>query len=81
MAEKTIEERIKDIIADRLELKTDQIIPGASLQEDLGADSLDAVELIMALEEEFGIEIPDDHAEELKTVGDVFSYIQDHLKK
>jgi acyl carrier protein len=81
MAEKTIEERIKDIIADRLELKTDQIIPGASLQEDLGADSLDAVELIMALEEEFGIEIPDDHAEELKTVGDVFSYIQDHQKK
>jgi len=81
MAEKTIEERIKDIIADRLELKTDQIVPAASLQEDLGADSLDAVELIMALEEEFGIEIPDDHAEELKTVGDVFSYIQDHQNK
>ncbi|MFM8420847.1 MAG: acyl carrier protein [Verrucomicrobiota bacterium] len=81
MAETTIEERIKGIIAERLELKADQIVPDASLQEDLGADSLDAVELIMALEEEFGIDIPDAHAEELKTVGDVFSYIQDLQKK
>ena len=81
MAETTIEERIKGIIAERLELKADQIVPDASLQEDLGADSLDAVELIMALEEEFGIDIPDAHAEELKTVGNVFSYIQDLQKK
>jgi len=81
MAEKSIEERIKDIIAERLELKGDQIVPEASLQEDLGADSLDAVELIMALEEEFGIDISDADAEELKTVGDVFSYIQDLQKK
>lgn len=81
MAEKTIEERITDIIAERLELKVDQIKAADSLQEDLGADSLDAVELIMALEEEFGIEIPDAHAEELKTVGDVVSYIQDLQKK
>lgn len=81
MAEKTIEERITDIIAERLELKADQIIPTASLQEDLGADSLDAVELVMALEEEFGIEITDSDAEELKTVGDVFSYIKDLQKK
>lgn len=81
MPEKTIEERITDIIAERLELKPDQIIPTASLQEDLGADSLDAVELVMALEEEFGIEITDSDAEELKTVGDVFSYIKDLQKK
>ena len=77
MSDKSIADRIKDIIVEQLGVNADQIIPGAKFIEDLGADSLDIVELIMALEEEFGTEIPDEEAEKLQTVGDVAKYIED----
>ncbi len=80
MAEKTIEQRVKDIIVEQLGVKEDQVTMDAKFIEDLGADSLDIVELIMALEEEFGYEIPDEEAEKLLTVGDVIKYIEDHQK-
>ena len=77
MSDKSIADRIKDIIVEQLGVNADQINPGAKFIEDLGADSLDIVELIMALEEEFGTEIPDEEAEKLQTVGDVSKYIED----
>ena len=73
----TIEEKIKAIIVEQLGVKADQVIPEAKFIEDLGADSLDTVELVMALEEEFGQEIPDEDAEKLQCVGDVIKYIED----
>lgn len=80
MAEKTTEQRIKDIIVDQLGVNADQVTPEAKFIEDLGADSLDTVELIMALEEEFGIEVPDEEAEKLQSVGDVTKYIEENQK-
>ena len=77
MSDKSIADRIKDIIVEQLGVNADQINSGAKFIEDLGADSLDIVELIMALEEEFGTEIPDEEAEKLQTVGDVAKYIED----
>ncbi len=78
--EKTIEQRVKEIIVKQLNVNEEQVVPSASFQDDLGADSLDIVELVMAFEEEFkddiGGEIPEAEAEKLKTVGDVISYIQ-----
>ena len=74
------EERAKEIIAKELEVSADQLKPDAKFIEDLGADSLDTVELVMALEEEFGHEIPDEEAEKLQTVGDVIKYIEDSQK-
>ena len=71
MADKTIEQRIKDIIIEQLGVTAEQVTPEAKFIEDLGADSLDTVEWVMALEEEFGLEIPDDEAEKLQSVGDV----------
>jgi acyl carrier protein len=79
-AEKTIEQRVKDIIVEQLGVNPDQVTPDAKFIEDLGADSLDTVELVMALEEEFGSEIPDEEAEKLQSVGDVIKYIEE-LKK
>lgn len=79
-AEKTTEQRIKDIIVDQLGVNPDQVTPDAKFIEDLGADSLDTVELIMALEEEFGIEVPDEEAEKLQSVGDVVKYIEENQK-
>ena len=76
MAEKTIEQRVKDIIVEQLGVNADQVTPDAKFIEDLGADSLDIVELVMALEETFGISIPDEDAENIKSVGDAVSYIQ-----
>jgi acyl carrier protein len=81
MADKTIEQKVKDIIVEQLGVNADQVIAEAKFIEDLGADSLDTVELIMALEEEFGIEVPDDEAEKLVSVGDVTRYIEDNIKK
>ncbi|MGA2178354.1 MAG: acyl carrier protein [Verrucomicrobiota bacterium] len=80
MADKPIDQRVKDIIVEQLGVKPDQVTPEAKFIEDLGADSLDTVELIMALEEEFGIEVPDEQAEKLLTVGDVGKYIEEHQK-
>ncbi|PAW87528.1 MAG: acyl carrier protein [Pedosphaera sp. Tous-C6FEB] len=81
MADKTIEEKVKAIIVEQLGVNADQVIQDAKFIEDLGADSLDTVELIMALEEEFGIEVPDEEAEKLVSVGDVTRYIEESSKK
>jgi acyl carrier protein len=75
MAEKTIEQKVKDIIVEQLGVNADQVIQEAKFIEDLGADSLDTVELVMAFEEEFEIEVPDEEAEKLQSVGDVVTYI------
>jgi acyl carrier protein len=72
------EERAKEIIAKELEVDVKQITPDAKFIEDLGADSLDIVELVMALEEEFGLDIPDEDADKLKTVGDAMNYLKSH---
>ena len=80
MAEKTIEQKVKDIIVEQLGVNADQVTPDTKFIEDLGADSLDTVELVMALEEEFGQEIPDEEAEKLQSVGDVVKFIEDRQK-
>ena len=77
MAEKSIEEKVKDIIVEQLGVNPEQVTPQAKFIEDLGADSLDTVELVMAFEEEFNVEVPDEEAEKLQTVGDVVKYIED----
>ena len=74
------EERVKEIIAKELEVSIDQVSPDAKLIEDLGADSLDTVELVMALEEEFETEIPDEEAEKITTVQQAVDYIKAHGK-
>src|SRR5438876_5859538 len=81
MAEKSIEEKVKDIIVEQLGVNPEQVTPQASFIEDLGADSLDIVELVMAFEEEFGVEVPDEDAEKLQRVGDVIKYIEDKSSK
>lgn len=80
MATSTIETKVKSIIADQLGVGEDEIKPESSFIEDLGADSLDIVELVMAMEEEFEVEIPDEEAENIKTVGDAINYINTHKK-
>lgn len=74
-----IDAKLKEIVMDRLNVEEDQIKPEASFVEDLGADSLDIVELIMGIEEEFDIEIPDEDAEKLTTVGEATNYIKGKL--
>lgn len=81
MAEKSIEEKVKDIIVEQLGVTPEQVTPNASFIEDLGADSLDTVELVMAFEEEFSVEVPDEDAEKLQTVGDVVKYIEEKAAK
>ena len=73
----TVDERVKKIIGEQLGVEEDEVTPEASFVEDLGADSLDTVELVMALEEEFGIEIPDEDAEKILTVGKAIDYIKE----
>lgn len=70
-----MEEKVKEIISKQLGVNASEVVPEASFVEDLGADSLDTVELVMAFEEEFGIEIPDEEAEKIQTVQSVFDYI------
>jgi acyl carrier protein len=77
MAEKSIESRVKEIIVEQLGVNAEQVTSTAKFIEDLGADSLDTVELVMAFEEEFNVEVPDEDAEKLQTVGDVIRYIED----
>jgi acyl carrier protein len=77
MAENT-EARVKEIIVNELGVEAEKVTRDASFVEDLGADSLDTVELVMAFEEEFGMEIPDEDAEQLQTVGDAITYIEKH---
>lgn len=75
-----VEEKVKQIIVDQLGVEPSEVTPAASFVDDLGADSLDRVELIMALEETFGIEIPDSDAEKISTVQDAVDYIQKNAK-
>ncbi|MCD6215282.1 MAG: acyl carrier protein [Thermodesulfobacteriota bacterium] len=75
-----IEKRVKEIIANQLGVDQEEVVPEASFVEDLGADSLDLVELIMAIEEEFGVEVPDEEAEKIRKVQDAIDYIQKHIK-
>lgn len=81
MAEKSVADRVKEIIVEQLGVNPDQVTPEAKFIEDLGADSLDTVELVMAFEEEFGAEIPDEDAEKMQTVGDVIKYIEEQGEK
>jgi acyl carrier protein len=76
----TTEERVKNIIVEQLNVDLDAVTNDASFIEDLGADSLDIVELVMTMEEEFDLEIPDEDAEKIKSVGDVISYVQTKVK-
>ncbi|HET7563144.1 MAG TPA: acyl carrier protein [Rhodanobacteraceae bacterium] len=76
----SIEERVKKIVVDQLGVKEEDVTPNASFVDDLGADSLDTVELVMALEEEFETEIPDEDAEKITTVQQAVDYIKAHVK-
>ena len=76
-----VADRVKSIIAEQLGVKPEEVTPEASFIDDLGADSLDTVELIMALEEEFSIEIPDEEAEKMTKVGDAIKYIDQKAQK
>jgi acyl carrier protein len=78
MSEKTVEEKVRDIIVDQLGVNAEQVVLTARFIEDLGADSLDTVELVMAFEEEFSIEVPDEEAEKLQSVGDVVKYVEEN---
>ena len=77
--EKTVERRVIEIIVEQLGVGEDEVTPEASFIDDLGADSLDLVELIMAMEEEFGLEISDEEAEKIQTVQYVINYINEHI--
>ncbi|MCX6980697.1 MAG: acyl carrier protein [Verrucomicrobiota bacterium] len=81
MSEKSISEKVKDIIVEQLGVNPEQVTESASFIEDLGADSLDTVELVMAFEEEFSVEVPDEDAEKLQTVGNVVDYIEKKTAK
>jgi len=80
MAEKSIEEKVKEIVVEQLNVNAEQVTNSASFIEDLGADSLDQVELVMALEEEFSVDVPDEDTEKFQTVGDVVKYIEEKVK-
>ncbi|OPY72565.1 MAG: Acyl carrier protein [Syntrophorhabdus sp. PtaU1.Bin050] len=75
----TVAEKVKEMIIKQLDSKESEVVPEARFIDDLGADSLDIVELIMALEDEYGLEIPDEDAEKIETVGDAIRYIEDHI--
>ena len=79
MSEQSVEERVINIVCDQLGTSRDKIAPETSFINDLGADSLDTVELVMEFEDEFGINIPDEDAEKIQTVGDAVKYIQEKL--
>jgi acyl carrier protein len=81
MASPEMEERLRKIVVEQLGVDESKIVPSASFADDLNADSLDLVELIMSLEEEFGIEISDEDAEKILTVGDALNYLDEHLEE
>ena len=76
--EESVEERVKEIIVKQMGVNKDQVAPETSFINDLGADSLDTVELVMELEDAFDVSIPDDDAEKIQTVGDAINYIKEH---
>nr|VFK27377.1 MAG: acyl carrier protein [Candidatus Kentron sp. MB]VFK33586.1 MAG: acyl carrier protein [Candidatus Kentron sp. MB]VFK76265.1 MAG: acyl carrier protein [Candidatus Kentron sp. MB] len=76
----SVEDRVKKIVADQLGVKEEDVVDDASFVDDLGADSLDTVELVMALEEEFNCEIPDEEAEKITTVKAAMAYIREHME-
>ena len=76
-----VEEKVKDIIVEELGVEREKLTSDASFMEDLGADSLDTVELVMAFEKEFDIDIPDEEAEKLRTVGDAMNYLHEKIGK
>jgi acyl carrier protein len=78
---KQLEEKVKDIIVEELGVERDKLVSDASFMGDLGADSLDTVELVMAFEKEFDIDIPDEEAEKLRTVGQAMKYLHDKMGK
>ncbi len=75
-----VEEKVRDIIVEQLGVSPDEVLPEASFIDDLGADSLDIVELVMAIEEEFDLEISDDDAEKMQTIGDAITYVDEKTK-
>jgi acyl carrier protein len=75
-----VAEKVKKMIVEQLGVNESEVVPEAKFIDDLGADSLDIVELVMALEDEYGIEIPDEDAEKIETVGDAIRYIEEHQK-
>ena len=75
-----VEEKVRDIIVEQLGVSPDEVLPEASFIDDLGADSLDIVELVMAIEEEFDLDIPDEDAEKMRTVGDAITYVDEKTK-
>ncbi|MBD3383267.1 MAG: acyl carrier protein [candidate division Zixibacteria bacterium] len=77
----SVESKVREIIVEQLGVNPEQVTPEAKFVDDLGADSLDTVELVMALEEEFGMEIPDEEAEKLTSVGEATDYIQNHISE
>jgi len=79
VVEKSVGQKVMDIIVEQLKVSPEEVTPEASFIEDLGADSLDLVELIMAMEEEFGLEISDEDAEKIQTVQDAIQYITEHV--
>src|SRR6266849_1891255 len=81
MPDPEIEQKVKQIIVDELGVDENEVTPNARFIDDLGADSLDTVELVMRVEEEFGIEIPDEDAEKIQSVRDAYSYIDQHKKE
>ncbi len=76
-----VEAKVKEIIVEQLNVDKEAVVPAAKFVDDLGADSLDTVELVMALEEAFSLDIPDDDAEKIGTVGDAINYIKNHVKE
>ena len=75
-----LEDRVTDIIVEHLNCSRDEVVPEASFVDDLGADSLDIVELVMGMEEEFDVEIPDEDAEKIQTLGDAIAYLKEKLE-
>ena len=76
-----VEEKIRSIIAEQLSVAMEEVLPEASFTDDLGADSLDIVELVMAIEEEYGLEISDDEAERIQTIQDAITYVEERVSK
>ena len=74
-------DKIKDMIVDQLDVEADEVTMDANIQEDLGADSLDIVDLVMSLEEEFDVEVPDEEVENIKTVSDIVKFIESHVEE